>query len=333
MSASAVAAPRAARVRAYRARPDGVHVVPLEEALDHIRQPAPDAPPVWLAIADPGPSEGELLRGLGFHPLAVEDTLRGRQRPKLERYDAYAFVVVYAAHINPQRQRMALQELHAFLGPHYLVTVHDGTIPAVRDALARWRADPRRFPDALALGYNLLDAVVDSYFPVVDYLSDRIDALEQEVFLGASRGTVAKLLQTRRELAFLRRVLGPMREIVGAILRRDLPGRRPELLPYFQDVYDHLLRLAEEIDALRELLTAALDAHLSAASHQLNDIVRTLTAWSIILMSASWIAGVYGMNFAHMPELHWRWGYPFALGLMLALALALAVYFRRRGWL
>ena len=185
----------------------------------------------------------------------------------------------------------------------------------------------------MALGYNLLDTVVDSFFPVIDHLSDRIDALEQEVFLGGSRSTVARLLQTRRELAYLRRVVGPMREIVGSILRRDLAGRRTDLVPYFQDVHDHLLRIAEEIDALRELLTAALEAHLSAASHQLNDIVRTLTAWSIILMGASWIAGVYGMNFEHMPELHWRWGYPFALGLMVSLALVLAVYFRRRGWM
>ena len=143
MSSSSVApATRHPRLRAYRARADGVHVVPVEEALAHIRQPAPDAPPVWLTVVDPGPEEGQLLRSLGFHPLAVEDTLRGRQRPKLERYGAYAFVVVYAAHINPQRQRMALQELHAFLGPHYVITVHDGTLPAEREALARWRADP-----------------------------------------------------------------------------------------------------------------------------------------------------------------------------------------------
>ncbi len=325
-------------IHAYAALPSGVHAVPVEQAVAYVRA-APEeggepAPLVWIDVIRPGEAEAAFLREqLAFHPLAVEDCLRGRQRPKLDRYPGYLFLVFYAGHINPERDRVALTELHLFLGERYLVTVHDGEIQEVTEIIARWRARPPQFSDVGMLAHALLDAVVDDYFPVLDHFSERTEQLESAVFDHSDQGSMQQIFRARRELVLFRRVIAPQRDVLSTLLRRDLPFLRPELLPYFQDVYDHTLRVTEEIDALREVLSASREAHLSLASNQLNQTMRMLTGWSIILMSVTLIAGIYGMNFGFMPELEWRWGYFAALGLMLTLGTSLALFFRRRRWL
>lgn len=337
MSAAETAGPAA---RAYAARGSGVHSVPVEEAIAWIRAqvageaPTDASPVVWLDIAKPGPEEEALLRDrIGFHPLAVEDCLRGRQRPKLDRYPGYYFLVLYVASINPDRARMALNELHVFFGERYLVTVHDHRVREVGEVVAHWRAAPERLRDVGALAHRLLDVIVDDYFPVLEHFADRTEALEGGVFQATSAPGVSQILLLRHELVIFRRVVAPQREVLSSLVRRDLPFLRPELVPYFQDVYDHILRVTEEIDAQRELLSALLDAVMSTAGNQLNQTLRMMTAWSIILMSMALVAGIYGMNFGRMPELQWRWGYPFALAVMAALGLGLVTYFRRRDWL
>ncbi len=326
-------------IHAYAALPSGVHAIPLEQAVERIRQPVPstESEPIsvtWVDVVRPGEEQAAFLRDqIGFHPLAVEDCLRGRQRPKIDRYPGYFFLVFYAAHINPERKRVALNEIHLFLGEHYLVTVRDETITEVSDVLARWRTRPDHFGDVGSLAHALLDDLVDDYFPVLDHFAERIDELEAAVFERSDPQSMEQIFRLRRELVLFRRVVGPERDVLSSLVRRDLPFLRPELVPYLQDVHDHTLRVAEEIDALRELLSASREAHLSLASNQLNQTMRMLTGWSIVLMSMTLIAGIYGMNFAFMPELEWRWGYPAALGTMAALGTSLALYFRRRNWL
>ncbi|HEX2093594.1 MAG TPA: magnesium/cobalt transporter CorA [Longimicrobiaceae bacterium] len=328
------------RVHAYASGPSGIHAVSPEEAVRAFRErcgPGVEEKTeeiIWLDIVSPGEAEAHFLRhDLGFHPLAVEDCVRGRQRPKVDRYSGYFFMVLYAARINPDRQRMALTELHVFVGERFVVTVHDQRVDVLTEVLARWRAAPGRLADTGALAHALLDNIVDEYFPVLDHFSERVEDVEEAMLTGTEEERMQSVLSLRRELTLFRKVVAPERDLLTRLLRRDLPFLRPELLPYFQDVHDHVMRVTEEIDSMRELLAAAVDAYLSAASNRLNQTMRVMAAWSIILMAMAWIAGVYGMNFDRMPELHWRLGYAWALGVMLGVGSVLFLYFRRQNWI
>ncbi len=333
------AAEQSTRVKAWAETPTGVHAISIPDALAAVRRGKDERegthPPfVWIDVAAPGEPEAAFLADeLGFHPLAVEDVLRGRQRPKIDRYGEYFFLVLYEATINEARDRLALNELHAFVGERYVVTVHDRRIADIGRVLARWRAAPQRFRSPGVMAHALLDLIVDGYFPVLDHFSERVAELEAGVVDGARGEQMHTIMRMRRELALFRRMVGPERELIGSLLRRDLPLLEPEMLPYFQDVHDHAIRVAEEIDTLRDLLGGALEGHRSFASHQLNTTMRLMAAWSIILMAVSWIAGIYGMNFERMPELLSPLGHGLALGMMALLGGVLFVYFRRRGWI
>ena len=329
-------------ISCWTAGETGVHSIPLEEglALFDACQEAASADDtsrqlVWIDVACPREPEAEFLRDrLRFHPLAVEDCVRGRQRPKLDRYPGYYFLVMYAAAVNPERERMALHEVHLFLGRRYLVTVHDHRVAEFNEVLARWRANPDAFGTIGVLGHAVMDTIVDHYFPVIDHFSDRVEEMEAGIFEGrAEDGGLERLLNVRREMTLFRKVLGPQRDVVSTLLRRDLPFLSADLSLYFQDVHDHMMRVVEEIDTLRDLLTGAMEAQLSVTSNQLNITMRVMAAWSIILMAMALVAGIYGMNFHVMPELGWRWGYEWALGLMLAMGASLLLYFRKQHWL
>lgn len=332
--------PEKPRITAYAETPTGVHAIGLDEALRLFERcrlaERPDdfsAPLVWIDVASPGETEAEFLRTrLGFHPLAVEDCIRGRQRPKLDRYAGYYFLVFYSAVVNRERERMALNEVHVFLGRRYIVTVHDHKIAHFGEVLARWRASPATFRTVGALAHAVVDTIVDGYFPVLDHFAERVDELEAGIFRGDATRGLEEILAMRRELTTLRRVLGPERELLGTLLRRDLPFIGPDLVLYFQDIYDHIIRAVEEAENLRELLGVSIEAQMSVASNQLNQTMRVMAAWSIILMAMAWIAGVYGMNFDVMPETKWRLGYLWAILLMVSVGLVLFGYFRRKKW-
>jgi len=325
-------------VHAYARLESGVHAIDVSRAADLLigAEAGGETDPtlLWLDIANPGSAEADFLRErCRFHPLAVEDCLRGRQRPKVDRYPTYLFLVFYVASINEERHRMALNELHLFLGKHFIVSVHDHRVTEVSRIVARWRAAPDRFGSVGALAHALLDEIVDGYFPVLDHISERTEALESAVFERQEPLDMRRVLKLRQHLVHFRRSVAPGRDVVGTLIRRDLPFLSPDLLPYFQDVHDHLIRVTEGIDATRELVSGTMEAHMTVASNRLNATMRMLTAWSIILMSMTIVAGIYGMNFEHMPELAWRWGYFGALGLMLVIGGSLVTFFRTRDWL
>jgi magnesium transporter len=329
-----------ASVQYFAAHGGTVEAVSAEHAVEFIgacgRTPAeiPEHDFVWIDVANPGEEEADLLRErLHLHPLAVEDALRGRQRPKMDRYPEYLFVVFYAVRMNPERGRIALEEIHLFVANNFLITVHDQDLPQVHEVVTAWMARPSRMQGPGAAAHALLDAIVDDYFPVVEKLADQLDALEDRILEGRSRSELHPAIELRHQLIMIRRVLSPERELVSTLLRHDLPSLRPELIPYFQDVYDHLLRITEEIDTIRDLLTGLIEVHASNSANRLNQTMQTLTAWSIILMSVAVVAGIYGMNFEVMPELGLAWGYYGTLVLMLVIGLSLIVYFRRRRWL
>jgi magnesium transporter len=328
------------RVRCYLSRGTGVHAIDRDEAVRIFRDLAPqqETEPgetlLWIDVVRPGEAEAEFLRHeLGLHPLAVEDCLRGRQRPKLDRYPGYFFLVMYATSVNLQRGRMAMHELHVFLGSSFLITVHEHDATEIAEVVASWRARPERFRDAGAVAHGLLDAVIDNYFPILEHFSERLAELEEEVFTESPERYIQKAIHLRHEMVLLRRVLAPERDVLSSLVRRDLPFLRPELIPYFQDVHDHVLRVTEEIDAFRELLNGLIEIQATNSSRQLNQTMQTLTVWAIILMSMALVAGIYGMNFAVMPELRWPFGYYAALSFMAAIGLVLLLVFRRKGWL
>jgi magnesium transporter len=227
-----------------------------------------------------------------------------------------------------------LSEIHIFVGAGWLLSVTWTPTPmcdAVRRAFAGRRSG--RINTTGELLYALLDAAVDSYFPELDGISDRLDSLEDRVLEGeADREILADILHLKRRLLELRRVLAPMRDVANTLLRRDLEIVDASAVPYYQDLYDHLVRVLDQVDIYRDLLAAVLDARLTVASHSLNAIMKRLTAFTVVLMVPTLIAGIYGMNFDLMPELRWPFGYPLALGVMAA-AVAIAVtFFRRKGW-
>ncbi len=289
---------------------------------------------LWLDVVDPTPAEIRLLgQEFGFHPLALEDATRRHQRPKVDQYDGFVFLVFYG--LTDEAGRPRVREIDLFVGKNYLVTVHDGSLPQIRETADRWCRGIAELGDRGVglLVYSLIDAVVDGYFPVVDDLGERVEDLEERLFERPEPGAQAEIFALRKDLLIVRRVLGPERDVMNLLVRREAPLFGTEQVVYFQDVNDHILHLMDTVDAYRDHLSSALEINLSMTSYRLNEVVKRLTGSSIILMSITLIAAIYGMNFLDMPELSWRFGYPYALGLMAAVATALFILFRRIDWL
>ncbi|MBI1763538.1 MAG: magnesium/cobalt transporter CorA [Acidobacteria bacterium] len=289
---------------------------------------------LWVDVSDPTGSDfDDLAKEFGFHPLAIEDCRFPHQRPKVEEYPGYYFVVLYEAELNESGQ-LELRELNLFLGANYLVTVHSQPVRAIAQAEKLWRhwLDIAEQGTGL-LTYLLLDAIVDEYMALLDQQADRIEDIEETIFGEFQPEALQEIFRLKKQLLYLRRSVAPLREVFNTLLRREQALFARETLVYFQDVFDHLVRVTEMIDTLRDTLSAAVEAYLSVSGHRMNMIMKRLTSISTILMSVTLIAGIYGMNFSFMPELGWRYGYVGALAVMLLLALVLYVYFRKIKWL
>jgi magnesium transporter len=289
---------------------------------------------VWVDVTDATPEEiAHVGKKFEFHPLALEDVERGGQRPKIDQYDGYQFIVFYA--ITTESDRCMSHEVDIFVGKHFMVSFHSNGLPVITETAERWRSNVATLGNRSTgfLLYSLLDSLVDGYFPVLDDIAERAENLEESIILAGQPTLQAEILRLRRELLMVRRVVGPERDVMNILVRQDPPLYGRKEIAYFQDVYDHLLRITDSVDIYRDMLASVLDANLSMVSYTLNVVVKRLTSSSIILMSMSLIAGIYGMNFLFMPELDWRFGYPFALGLMVAIAAVEVGIFRRIGWL
>lgn len=305
-------------------------------AIDQI--PAALATPgqfVWLGLYEP---DLALLRKLqtqlDLHDLVVEDAVNAHQRPKLELYDDDLFVVLRTAH-RDNAGRLEFGETHLFVGLNYLVTVRHGSL---RSHIGL-RQSCESMPVSLALGpgyvlYALMDFVVDQYLPIVQEIEGEVEDLEGKLFGGEVDGdTTARVYHLKRDLVALRRALSPLVDMCNRLMQFNLPQVPDATKPYFRDIYDHVVRLNESIDAQRELLSAALEAHMSVMSVAQNEQMKRITAWAAMIAVPTMIAGIYGMNFAHMPELQWEYGYYASLATMAAASVALYWGFRRSGWL
>ncbi|MCI0665449.1 MAG: magnesium/cobalt transporter CorA, partial [Acidobacteria bacterium] len=256
------------------------------------------------------------------------------QRPKVEEYTGYYFIVLYEATLVNDEYQLELRELNIFLGKNYLVTVHSQQIRAIKTAENLWQGwtDLAERGTGL-LAYLLIDAIVDDYLPLLDGISDRMDELEDQVFGDFQPESLHEIFRIKKQLLFLRRVIAPLRDVFNTMLRREQPIFSRETTVYFQDVFDHLIRVADTIDSLRDMLNSTMDAYLSVSGNRMNMVMKRLTALSTILMSVTLIAGIYGMNFTFMPELGWRYGYIGTLVAMVLIGLAIFFYFRKIKWL
>ncbi|MBV9209418.1 MAG: magnesium/cobalt transporter CorA [Acidobacteria bacterium] len=290
---------------------------------------------IWADVSDPTSDDFlKLAEEFNFHPLSIEDCRNTHQRPKVEEYTGYYFIVLYEAELVGQHDNLELRELNIFLGANYLVTVHSRPIRAVETAARLWPEwIDRAEQGAGMLAYLLIDAVVDDYMPLLDILSERMDDLEDQIFGEFKTESMHDIFRIKKQLLYLRRSITPLRDVFNTLLRREQPIFARETHVYFQDVYDHIIRVADTIDTLRDMLGSTMDAYLSVASNRMNMVMKRLTSIATILMSVTLIAGIYGMNFHIMPELEWRYGYVFALVSMLVVGLGLYLYLRKVKWL
>jgi magnesium transporter len=289
---------------------------------------------VWVALKDVEPSELETLREeFDLHELAVEDAHHGHQRPKMDEYGSSLFVVLQI--VEPLGEELHAGEVAIFVGPGYVVSVRRDSRQGFADVRKRSELEPEllRHGPAYVL-YALMDAVVDRYFPVLDALSEEIDGIEERIFSGQStREHIETLYGLKRKLMVLDRAAGPLLEVAGKLHGGRVPPICAGLDEYFRDVYDHLLRLKQTIESLRDMVTTGITVNLSLIGLQETEITKRLAAYAALAAVPTMIAGVYGMNFDHIPELKWVYGYPFALSLMAGIDAYLVYLFKKAKWL
>lgn len=290
---------------------------------------------VWVDVNDPSSQDFlDLAEEFKFHPLSIEDCRHPHQRPKIEEYKGYYFIVLYEAQLAGPTDRLELRELNIFLGANYVVTVHSRPIRAIETAKRLWSEwTDRSEHGAGLLAYLLFDAIIDDYLPLLDILSERVDGLEDEIFTDFKPESLQSVFRIKKQLLHLRRCVTPLRDVFNVMLRREQPIFAREIYVYFQDVFDHLIRVADTIDTLRDMLGSTIDAYLSVSSNRVNLVMKRLTSISTILMSVTLIAGIYGMNFDFMPELRWRYGYVFALSSMVIIGLVIYLYLKKSKWI
>ncbi len=287
---------------------------------------------IWidLLVRDEQTAEHFLAHKLGFHELAVEDALSDHERPTLQEFEDYLFFSMPALR---DMKSGHFAEVGFFLKSHSLVTVRTQPTKIIDEWFERWRLHPSTMQGSPAvLLHSIIDGIVDSYFPVVDQMEDEIDELSDAIFDGDTERVKDILVLKKKFLEFRRRI-APVRDILNALLRRDLGLVPVETKPYFQDILDHVMRISELLDVNRETLASLLDVHLSQVSNNLNLVVKKMTVVATVMMVMTLVAGIYGMNFVFMPELHWRFGYPFAILLMLFLGALTLWGFKRSKWL
>jgi magnesium transporter len=289
----------------------------------------------WLDLDTP---DDATLQGLAdqlrWHPLAVEDTREWHQRPKLDDYDDHVLLVFYGVRPTGDERDAVALEVHIYVHGGYVVTIHRGCSEL---APIRARAERRQPQFEQGLVYMILDGLTDTFFPVLEAIDAEIDGLEAEITLDASHHQVERMFRLKRHLLALRRVVGPMRDIFSTRLDalEDLPGLQKGSRDYFRDIWDHLMRIAEQIDSYRDVLSSAMDVYLSSVSNRVNDVMKQLTVIATIFLPLSFIVGFFGMNFGWMVE-HIDTPaafFGFGFGTLIVSCVILFAFFRRRGWL
>lgn len=289
---------------------------------------------VWVALSDPAPKEVKWMQDIfSLHELAVEDTLHGHQRPKVEEYSECLFTFMRT--LNVQGNDVDHGEMAVFAGADYILSVRRCSLQDFRNVRARCEREPHLLKQGPSFVlYALLDAVVDRYFPVVEALEAELEAIEERIFVkDAARENIEHLYQLKRKVTQVKHAVTPLAEALVHLFGGRVPALSVDTQEYYRDVYDHLHRIETAVDSMRDTIVTAIQVNLSMVAIDEGEVHKRLAAWAAIFAVATVLAGVWGMNFEHMPELDWKLGYPIALGLMGAACGGLYYRFRKAGWL
>ena len=271
----------------------------------------------------------------GLHPLLLEDIVNTDQRPKLEDYDSYFFIVLKMLTLNPQNFEINSEQISLILGSNFVLSFQEteGDIfDPIRDRIKNNKGRVRKMgPDYLA--YSLMDAIVDNYFIILEKLGERVEFLEDALVTKPTQATLHEIHKLKREMIFLRKSVWPLREVLAALERDESPLLTPQTSPFFRDVYDHTIQVIDTIETLRDMLSGMIDLYLSSISNRMNSVMKVLTVIATIFMPLTFLAGVYGMNFKYMPELEWPYGYYFTWLIMVVIGAAMFLYFKRKNWI
>ena len=306
--------------------------IPVEAISDYLQQPRCF---VWVALAEPQPAElATMQHEFGLHELAVEDALRGNQRPKIEEYGDSLFVVVRMVELDGDE--LVVGELDVFVGPNYVLSARRNATKGFLGVRARAEREPHLLSKGSSFVlYAVMDAVVDRYFPVVDMLESELEKIEDRIFTDGSqsRDNIERLYELKRKVMTLRHAVAPLVDQVGKLYGGRVPPGFDDTQEYFRDVHDHLYRIQATLDGMRETIGTAIQVHLSMVAIEAGDVNKRLAAWAAIFAVMTAFAGIWGMNFELMPELKWRYGYPAAVAGMAAVCGYLYYRFKRSGWL
>lgn len=291
----------------------------------------------WIDVE--GLHEIEIIQQMGecqgLHPLVLEDILNTYQRPKVEDYGNYLYIVLKMLRTG-EKGEIVTEQVSLILGSNFLISFQEGVegdvFNPVRERLRSGKGRMREMGSDY-LAYALMDAIVDNYFVVLENVGERIEELEDAVVADPCPETVREIHRLKREVILLRKAVWPLREVIGALERRESRLISETVVVYLRDLYDHSIQVIDSIEVSRDMLAGMLDVYLSSISNRMNEIMKFLTIIGTIFIPLTFIAGVYGMNFQFMPELQWKWGYFACLFLMLAVAVSLLVYFKRKKWL
>lgn len=293
---------------------------------------------VWVALLDPAREQLDEMAGeFGLHPLAVEDARKGHQRPKIEEYDESLFVAMHTIEASPEDsgEPLSVGELDIFVGLNYVLAVRHRTAKGFAEVRARCEREPEllRHGSGFVL-YALMDTVVDRYFPILDAAESELEKVEEEIFVrNAARSNIEALYALKRKLMVLKHAVDPLMEATGKLYGGRVPHVCNGVQEYFRDIYDHLHRIHATIEGIREMLATAIQVNLGMISLAENEVTKKLAAWAAIIAVPTMVAGIYGMNFRHMPELDWTYGYAVAIAMMALADAYLYLRFKKARWL
>jgi magnesium transporter len=292
---------------------------------------------VWVNIV--GLHQVDIIERIGnhfnWHPLMQEDVLNAIQRPKLDDYDDYLCIILKRLSVDAEKDRLKTEQISLVLGPNYVISFQEGVseiFDPVRERIRKGKGRIRRC-GADYLGYSLLDAVVDSYFVILEKVGDAIEDLEEDLLSNPKVETSHRVHHLRRELIFLRRCVWPLREVISTMERGDSPLIQDKTRVYLKDVYDHTVEVIETVESFREMVSGMVEVYLSSLSHRLNEVMKVLTIIATLFIPLTFVAGVYGMNFKYMPELEWKLGYALFWLIIILVGGSMLLYFRKRKWL
>jgi magnesium transporter len=298
--------------------------------------PPADESVIWINVG--GVHQVDVVETLGrqflLHPLLLEDVANTDQRPKLDDYETYVFLVIKMLSLTA-RKEISVEQVSLVLGRNYVISFQENGTDVFQPIRERLRAGKGRLRQSGAdyLLYALVDAIVDQYFAVLELLGEKIEAVQLAVVDDPVPQTLNDIHALKRQLLFLRRAVWPLRDVMNNLSRSECPFLQMPTKVFFRDVHDHVIQIVDTIETLREMVSASLEIYLSSVSYRLNAVMRVLTVITTIFMPLSFIASIYGMNFEHMPELQSRWGYPLVLAVMATVGVGMLLLFRKKRWL